>query len=628
MLRFFAFRRLQTRFIVCGCLLVLTTIACGVWSADQLLKTSESMDVTLRDSQQIVDAVSSLNHSLEREDDGVLLAIDGRLSDARSVMQSDRAIEDDAFKTLQSRVTDPNEKAIEQSLGVNLQAYRKAADALVASAGTGAGTLAEYRRAVNPALRQAVADCQSLREMHFNSLVNAGIATRNTAIRATWVVAGVSLAALLLSAAISVHLTRRVVGPINVLSQSADAIRDGDFSRRVELSSSDELGRLAAGFNRMAEALSELQKFNLAQLLETKGTLEATLEALPDAVMLVDSAERISSMNRTARQVFARDGADAGVNLADLALPAAIMRVVRDALAGKTTPMSRADLKEAISVTVAGNPIKLLPLVVPIRQAQPGTFGAVLALYDVTEFAKLDELRMELIAVASHELKNPLTTLRMNILLLRESVRDLPGRQREMVANAMLGCEELGKTIDELLDLTRADSGNLHLTLDRLDLGLVVEEATKAFRLRFDEAGIRLCVEKQAPQAICRGDPARLMMVMSNVLANALKYTPAGGSVAIQISSALALAAPGGHMMQVSVTDTGPGIPSEFRERVFEKFFRVEHYRPANGKEQRGTGIGLYLCKHIVEAHGGRIWCDAGDRGSGTRISLTVPTGE
>jgi len=620
-----AIRNLRTRFIFCGCLLMLTTVACGVWSADRLLHMSKSIGFTLQDSEQTVDAISSLSHALEREDDAVLLAIDGRLDEAKSSLRTERAAENAAMERLQMLLTEADESAILRSLRSNIDDYRRAGDDLVASAAVGSATLEQYRHSVNPDLRRAVDDCGRLRDIHFGSLAQAGADLRDSARHATWVVAGVSLVALLLSAAISVYLTRRVVGPIKMLTQFTDSIRFGNFSGRVEPSSSDELGQLAIGLNRMAEALSELQRFNLAQLLESKWTLEATLEALPDAVILVDSSERVLCMNRTARELMGETGNTAGASLSALALPASSVKAVRDALAGKTTPAARADLKEVITWTLDGHPVKLLPLVMPVRQLQNETFGAVLALYDVTDFAKLDELRMELIAVASHELKNPLTTLRMNILLLCETANHMPPRQQEMLANAMLGCEELGKTIDELLDLTRADAGTLRLGLDRVDLCALAEEAARAFRSRFDEAGIEFRVEKQVPQAICSGDAARLNMVLSNLLSNALKYVSGGGRVSVRVSSMQNAGVKYGPSLQIAVTDTGPGIPTEFRERVFEKFFRVEHHRKAEGRELRGTGIGLYLCKHIIEAHGGNIWCDGGDNGVGTKIALTLP---
>jgi len=460
--------------------------------------------------------------------------------------------------------------------------------------------------------------------MQFRAMTQAGIAAEGQARWAMWVVAGIAVGALLLSSCIAVVLTRRVVGPISLLTQEADALGAGDFERRVDIRSPDELGRLAAGFNRMAEALAEIQRLNVAQVLEAKGMLEATLEAIPDAVLLFDAQEQVISANQAARTVLGLPDQDTSTPLVRLAVSQTCTQAVREALAGIHPPAPSADLRDAFSLTVNGTPVKLLPVVIPVPHFVEQGHGAVLVLYDVTAFAKLDELRMELIAVASHELKTPLTPLTMNLLMLREEGAALPERQRLMLASALAAADELGKTIDELLDLTRADAGQLRLSIERLDLCRLVDEAVRQCGLRFEESGVKLEVRKEIHSAFCQGDAVRLLLVLNNVLANALKYSPPGGIVRVVVSRQNTVSG-GRSVLHCAVTDAGPGVPVEFRERVFEKFFRVEHHRQVDAKERKGTGIGLYLCKHIITAHGGHIWCDAGEHGVGTCIAITLP---
>jgi NtrC-family two-component system sensor histidine kinase KinB len=134
-------------------------------------------------------------------------------------------------------------------------------------------------------------------------------------------------------------------------------------------------------------------------------------------------------------------------------------------------------------------------------------------------------------------------------------------------------------------------------------------------------------VQQDVRSAFCQGDAARLLRVLNNVLANALKYSPAGGVVRVAVSRQNA-GSLDGSVLHLAVTDARPGIPVQFRERVFEKFFRVEHHRRVDAKDRKGTGVGLYLCKHIITAHGGNIWCDAGDNDVGTRIALTLPSAD
>jgi NtrC-family two-component system sensor histidine kinase KinB len=172
--------------------------------------------------------------------------------------------------------------------------------------------------------------------------------------------------------------------------------------------------------------------------------------------------------------------------------------------------------------------------------------------------------------------------------------------------------------------LTRIEAGQLRLTQERVDLYAGIEQVVGNLRPRYEDAQIELRIDREAGEATVRGDAARLRIVFANLLTNALKYTPAGGKVVVRVSSGQNAALPKTALLQIAVTDTGPGIPAEFRERVFEKFFRVEHQRSGVVEGVRGAGIGLYLCRQIVEAHGGRIYCEPVEDGVGTRIALTL----
>jgi NtrC-family two-component system sensor histidine kinase KinB len=293
-------------------------------------------------------------------------------------------------------------------------------------------------------------------------------------------------------------------------------------------------------------------------------------------------------------------------------------------LHGERTLETRAELSHAFSVSLNDHQRKFLLMAIPIPEFSAERYGAVAVLYDVTEFARLDELRSELVAVASHELKTPLTTLRVNLLLLGESADNLTPRQQEILTAASLGCQELASTIDELLDLTRIEAGQLRLVQDTIDLSVVIEQAVSALRPRYEDAGIALQVRREGERALVRGDAARLGIVFTNLLTNALTYTPRGGAVSIEMALRQNTGRDGKQLLQIAVTDTGPGIPIEFRERVFEKFFRVEHHRAGGANGARGAGIGLYLCRQIVEAHGGRIWCEPNNNERGTRIAFCL----
>jgi NtrC-family two-component system sensor histidine kinase KinB len=446
--------------------------------------------------------------------------------------------------------------------------------------------------------------------------------------RATGIVAGIALIALGLSTLVMVRLAQTILGPIRELTRSVEAIRRDDFKARVRVDSEDELGQLAQGFNRMAETLGDYRESSLGELLLAKATLEATLAALPDAVIVVDPDGQIVSSNPLAAGVLKSIGGSRATRFADLPLPPAVLKDVNEALRTGHPSAARADLSQALLVPLDGRERKMLVTVVPIPEFLPHRAGAAIVLADVTDFARLDELRSEVVAVASHELKTPLTALQMNLLLLPEKADNLTARQREIVAAAVRGSEELGATIDELLDLTRIEAGQLRLARQRVDLVAVIDRAVHTLGPRYEDARVGLRFLRDVPTAFVQGDAARLGLVFINLLTNALKYTPPGGEVVVRLASGQIAGVPGRARLHVTVTDTGPGVPPELRQRVFEKFFRVEDEHPEGPKGVRGMGIGLYLCREIVEAHGGNIRCTAGEHERGTRIAIELDVDE
>jgi NtrC-family two-component system sensor histidine kinase KinB len=245
-------------------------------------------------------------------------------------------------------------------------------------------------------------------------------------------------------------------------------------------------------------------------------------------------------------------------------------------------------------------------------------------LYEVTDLVRFDEMRSELVAVASHELQTPLTTLRMALLMLKETSDMLPERQRELVDTSLIGVDQLTETVHEFLDLTRIEAGQLRLNLEPSEAQAVVAEALRRVEGQAKAQGITIRNHVDAESPRLAADPLRLRAVFDNILSNALKYTPSGGTITVDSRpTAAAHAMP--RAVSISISDTGPGVPEAFRSRIFEKFFRLEHHHPEARPGARGAGIGLYMCRQIVELHRGTIACEAGPGGGGTRITVTLP---
>ena len=614
--------RLRLRFVVAAGLLVLTTVTASVWTFLALTRLSSIVTDTVRQSESVTAVTSRLAGALEREDDAVLLILAG---DARGtqVLTRERAVVDRAVADLFDVLGPNDERELATPLREELRAYRQASDGVL-SVAPERDALVQYHQKANPVLRRAVALTTSIRDRHFELAQVAVSGARDEAAGARRIVLLITIIALGIAVLVAWHLTRTVIGPVRQLTSGANAIRQGHFDQRIDVGSRDELGELAGAFNQMADDLSEFRRTNIGEVVRAKNTLEATLEALPDAVVLLDAGGQVQSMNRAAVNALASAGIYEPRRLEDLRLDGLDVSAVTMAIAtgaGMATPV---ELTRTIRVEHEGAVQRLLPRVVPVPALTPQQGGAVLLLYDVTDLVRLDEMRSELVAVASHELQTPLTTLRMTLLMLQEQSYVLPEREQELVATSLMGVEQLTETVHEFLDLTRIEAGELRLDLEPLDVSAVLADALRRIDGQAKAQGIELRARMSDLPRVS-ADPLRLRAVFDNILSNALKYTPSGGCITVDSHLVASPEAGARDTLMVGIADTGPGIPALFRPRIFDKFFRLEDHQSEGRTGARGAGIGLYMCRQIVELHGGQIACGSGVDDRGTCITVTLP---
>jgi len=604
--------RLSRRFIVAGALSVLATLTCGAWSIYAFGRLSHVVDRTLHDSQREIDLASELSGLLEREDDAMLLAIARPADASRAGLVAQRPELDRAFALLRGLLVDPIEQGVAHRIERHVAAYRQAVDQTLQLRDP-TEALVRYHRDVNPRLREAVADCGQIRESNFRAMKAAGVGARDEARRGIGIIGLVLGLAVAMSIAVALSLARTIVGPIRAITSSIEALRGGEFGRRVRVDRGDELGVLADGFNRMAAALEEFRTSNLGEVLRAKSVLETTLEALPDGVLVLNPDGDIETMNRVARRILG----DAA-SLDDTVLQTPLRAEIAAARSGLDQTVRRSDLRRALPVDVDGVRRMVLPIAAPIGNGPAAS--VVMVLYDVTDLVHLDELRGEVIAVASHELRTPLTTIRMNLMMLCEQAVPAAAGHREMLENAVMGCDELTAMTERLLDMARIEAGQLRLARELIDVGDVVENAVSQARPRAAGAEVEIVVERGAARLPARVDVARLQVAIANVLGNAIKYSPRGGIITVALADEPAA-------VRVAIVDRGPGVPPGLRERVFEKFFRIEHLDPDRDHGVRGVGLGLYLTRQIVEAHGGSVVLEAATGAPGARVTMTIPRG-
>jgi two-component system phosphate regulon sensor histidine kinase PhoR len=248
----------------------------------------------------------------------------------------------------------------------------------------------------------------------------------------------------------------------------------------------------------------------------------------------------------------------------------------------------------------------------PVHAA--GANGAVLVLHDITELRRLERVRRDFVANVSHEFKTPLTAIQgFAETLLGGALDDLENRNR-FVEIIREHAQRLARLTDDLLKLSRIEAGRLELETRPIRVEGIVNGCVETARLNAEARGLRIVVNLPDEMPAIRGDGAQLGEVLQNLLDNALQYTPAGGQIELKARS-------NGHDVIFTVTDTGIGIPESDLERIFERFYRVD---AARSREAGGTGLGLAIARHIVDAHGGRIWVESAI-GQGSRFHFSIP---
>jgi two-component system phosphate regulon sensor histidine kinase PhoR len=337
---------------------------------------------------------------------------------------------------------------------------------------------------------------------------------------------------------------------------------------------------------------------------------DAFLESLGQGVLWVHDGLRIVRANAAAHALLDRTpGTLVGRTLIEAFLDTQAEAIALAALdAGSATG--------EIAVAGADGP-RLV-----VRARRTASAGLSLVLEDVSELRRLQQIRAEFIDNLSHELRTPLTTVSLLAeTLTREAEAagdSVPTRMRDRIAKIEVETGHLVQMMNELLDLSRIESGGALGMVDLLDLGQVATESTERLRLFADRQGVTLGVDVTTPLRAVRGDEARLGQVLVNLLHNAVKFSPDGGDVTVTVSSV-------GSEVVVAVADHGVGIPRAAQARIFERFYKVDRARGRG--EAGGTGLGLAIARHIVEQHGGRVWVESVE-GAGSTFSFSLPIAE
>ncbi|MBQ8003265.1 MAG: HAMP domain-containing protein [Clostridia bacterium] len=403
---------------------------------------------------------------------------------------------------------------------------------------------------------------------------------------------------LLISAFLGLILSRTIIMPISNLQIRAEQLAEGEFGHRIEVKSRDEIGRLTLAFNDMA---SQIDK-NLSEIAAEKNKVEAILSQMTDGIVAFDQTGKMIHSNNAAKEyALCTENVEFKKFMELLGLDLSLEQL---------TYLDRNRVVER-QVTIGGKVIRTL--FAPYSDEDDKIGGTVVIMQDITKQTKLEMARREFVANVSHELRTPITTIKSYAeTILDMSEQDSP--ETGFIKVIETEADRMTRIVTDLLTLSKLDNTEKVMDKKVFDLAALVQSVVDKLKINAKNLGIDISFDKQGNTSGYYGDADRMEQVVTNIVSNAVKYTPSGGKVAVVCGAGYTDAF-------IRVADNGIGIPQKDLPRIFERFYRVDK---ARSRESGGTGLGLAIAKELVELHGGRIKLDSWE-GKGTTVTITLP---
>ncbi|MDB9525089.1 ATP-binding protein [Oscillatoria sp. CS-180] len=603
----------------------------GLWGIVNLWRLGQASDAILTENYRSIRAAEGMLDSLERQDSATLLLL---LEDEQTGV---RLFQDNEIEFLQwlgrakDNVTINGEAEVLTEIETNYRDYLLQVDQL-RQGDIDTAAFEVYQGEVEPefqAVRQAAVE---LRDLNQQRMEEASDTAQTASQRAIASMVGAGGSAAVLGLVLSFILSKALTRPLEQMAQATEQLAKGDYDLQLIVNSRDELGQLAQGFMVMSRKLKSFHELNVGRIVAAKHRSEAIIDSLTDGLMLVDSEYRILSINPMAARLFdTTPGTAIGRHCVEIinadyqhhpSRPARSPLVgyrelyehIQATATGTVTEENRQSEPDSDNLlTLAADPPQYYRYTTtPVKTEQGQRLGVVVLLQDITTLKKLDQLKSQFVATASHELRTPLTGMAMSINLLMESAQQkLSANEQELLSVAQEDIDRLQRLVNDLLDLAKIESGRIEMEPVPTQPIKLAEKMASLMKVQVQEAAIDLRLSVPSDLPLVLADPGKITWVLTNLLANALRYAKTTIAIAAE---------PSGEFVEWSIVDDGPGIDKVHQAKIFDKFVQVETEQDAGG-----SGLGLAICKEVVRAHSGTIWVES-TPGQGCTFRFTLPT--
>ncbi len=584
--------------------LFLLLFATGAFAVSLFTKLGNSIDVILRENFRSVVAGQQMKEIAERMDSALFFSLAGEEERGRKMFAENLPAFRENLRVELGNITLPGEQELADKAQRLHERYAARAETFWATSDT------ESRRKMYfgemlPVVTEIKDTTQEIIRINQDNMVQADRGARQLSAKSTRymiLAIGAGIAGAIFFAA---RLQRSILRPIQALTAVSKELGEGRLDQVVPVASQDELGQLADTFNKMATRLRAYRQAMGDQIHQARQMTEITFSAFPDPIIALAADGRIDFTNPAANKFLQSIGQKDG-------LPRNVQKEVDRVFKGAPDFLPTS-FERVLVFRVDEREVFMLPRVIGMRDEAGHIFGAAVILQDVTRLRLLDEVKSNLVSTVSHELKTPLTSVRMGLhLLLEERIGALNQKQTELLLAAREDSERLLRMINDLLDLAKLESGRAVLPSQIVEPEKLIENAGESLRALVESRGARLVTEIAPDLPAVSVDARQIAHAFSNLVSNAAKHTKAGGEILL-----------GAKMhdgnVRFSVADHGPGIPQQYQSRLFDRFFRVP------GSEVPGVGLGLAITKEIVATQGGTVGVNSSP-GKGSEFYFDLPT--
>lgn len=571
-----------------------------------------AIGLILRENYVSVVACQAMNEALERQDSAALFIATGRTEQAGDTLALHRSRFDEAYAREAGNVTLPGEGAQVREVGALYGAYTREVDRVLA--GPAEARVSRYFRELLPRFDAVRGKVMTIRLMNQRNMEAADHDARRVAHRTLELALLATAVALGVAGWFALRLPKTVLDPIVAFTSHARAIGEGKFDRAIPVPDAAELSELGEAMNRMQERLRAYRESSLGELLAAKDLSRATIASMVDPVIVFSAQAEIVLVNEAAEAVFGLVSGDADLlRRGGIEIPEPIA-LARDAVLAHGQPILPLSLADAMRWITADGEKYFLVRASPLQSEDASGAGVIVVAQDVSRFRRIDALKSDVVATVSHELKTPLTSLRLAThMLLEESTGPLGHVQRELAITARDETERLQSTVNELLDLVRIEREAGALKRAAVNPGALLREVASAQRSAAELKHVSIAIDPGAADDTVDIDPEQVAIVLNNLVSNAIRHCREGGHVWLTGST-------DGKDQIFSVRDDGEGIAPEQLPRIFERHWSGSEPSTLKGRH----GLGLAIAQEIAVRHGGSLDVET-KLGQGSTFRLRVP---